>query len=112
MEVDAPLGGKQIVETTYHFEGMKEIDGVRYAVIRPALKVSFAGNEQMTVKEQESNGEILFNVEAGRLHSSSLEQTLTMTQPSGLESRIDQTIKVTITPADEAAGTADSDNKN
>jgi hypothetical protein len=111
VELNMPGSGKQIVETTYRFEGMKEVDGVQYAAFRPDLKMTFEGNPQMTVKDQESNGEILFNVEAGRLHSSSLNQKLTMTQAAGVEAKIDQTIKVTVTPAEEAAGGAEAESQ-
>jgi hypothetical protein len=107
IELTMPGSGKQIVETTYRFEGMKEVDGTQFAVFKPNLKMTFEGNPQMTVKDQESSGEILFNVEAGRLHSSALNQKLTMTQAGGVEAKIDQTIKVAVTPAEEEAA-ADS----
>jgi hypothetical protein len=111
IELTMPGSGKQIVETTYRFEGMKEIDGVQFAAFRPDLKMTFEGNPQMTVKDQESSGEILFNVEAGRLHSSALNQKLTMTQAAGVEAKIDQTIKVTVTPAEEATGGGEAESQ-
>lgn len=99
MELNNPLGGKQVVETTYRYEDTKEIDGVQYAVFRPSLKMSIEGNEQMKVTEQDSSGEVLFNIEAGRLHTSTLDQKITMEQ-LGVKINIEQSIKVDVKPAE------------
>jgi hypothetical protein len=105
VELKHPLGGKQIVETTYTYEGTKDVEGVTYAVFRPNLKMGFEGNEQAKVTAQESSGEILFNIAAGRLHSSVLDQNVTMEQGGGIQAKIDQSIKVNVTPvAAEGAG--------
>jgi hypothetical protein len=102
VEVNNPMGGKQIIETTYRYEGTKDVDGVTLAVFEPTLKMSFEGNPQMKVTAQESSGEILFNVEAGRLHSSTLDQAVTMDQ-GGVQAKIDQSIKVKVTPVEKTA---------
>lgn len=104
MELNNALVGKQVVETTYRYEDTKVIDDVHYAVFRPNLKMSIEGNQQMKVTEQDSSGEILFNADAGRLHTSTLNQKITMEQ-AGVKINIDQSIKVNVTPAaPEASG--------
>jgi hypothetical protein len=56
----------------------------------------------MKIKDQSSDGEVLFNIGAGRLQSTSLKQNVTIEatvngQP--IQQRIDQKIDVTVTPA-------------
>jgi uncharacterized protein DUF6263 len=100
VELSAPGGGKQIVETTYRYDGTKDVDGVNCAVFQPTLKMAYEGENQPKIKEQESSGEILFNVEAGRLHSSKLDQKMTMEQGAGMQMKINQTIAVEVKPAE------------
>ena len=112
VEVNNPMAGKQVIETTYEFEGMKEVDGTTFAAIAPELKMSFEGTPQvqMNVSEQDSSGEILFNVEEGRLHSSNLKQNVTIditVAGQMLQQKIDQTIEVKVTPASEEAAESD-----
>jgi hypothetical protein len=109
VEMNNPTGGKQVIETTYRYEGTKDVDDVTFAVFRPSLKMSFEGTDQAKIKEQNSSGEVLFNVEAGRLHSSKLEQKVSIEQALGIQTKIDQTIAVTVTPA-EAAGAQSTEN--
>ena len=106
IDVNNPMAGKQTVETTYTYDGTKEIDGTNYAVFKPELKMNFEGNAnlQMKIKEQSSDGEVLFNVDEGRLSSSTLEQNVKMDVTVGgasMEQTIDQTIEVEVTPAGE-----------
>jgi hypothetical protein len=59
---------------------------------------------QMKVSDQNSSGEILFDVAAGRLHSTKLEQNVTIDVTVGgqtIQQKIDQTIDVKVTPAAE-----------
>lgn len=112
LEVNNPQAGKQTVETTYRFEEIKEIDGTKYAVIRPQLKMDFAGNPQpnvqMKISEQSSDGEVLFNVEEGRLRSSTLNQKVTIDVTAGgqaMKQKIDQKIDVKVSLAGEDAST-------
>jgi hypothetical protein len=99
-ELNLPTGGKQLVETTYRYEGTKEVDGVICAVFQPTLKMTYEGENQPKIKEQESTGEILFNIEAGRLHSSKLDQSMAMEQATGMQMKLDQSIAVEVKPAE------------
>jgi predicted secreted protein len=104
MEMKNPMAGQQKVETTYTYEGMKDVGGTTYAAFKPELKMTIAGQGQMqmTVKDQKSDGEILFNPEAGRIHSSKLNQDMVMTMKMGdqaFEQKIHQVVDVQVTPA-------------
>lgn len=106
-----PAAGNQTVETTYTFDGTREVDGITYAVIKPAMTMNLAGNPQMEMKmkEQKTNGEVLFNIEAGRLQSMSIDQDIILDIIAGgqtIPGTIDQKIDVTVTPA-FAADTAE-----
>jgi hypothetical protein len=106
VEMNNPMAGKQVVETTYKYVGPKEVEGVNYAVFEPTLKMTFEGTPQvqMKVSEQDSSGEILFDVAAGRLHSTNLKQDVTIDVSVGgqtIQQKIDQTIDVNVTPAGE-----------
>jgi hypothetical protein len=111
----------QTIETTYRYQGSKEIKGAMFAVIKPELKMAFENKPeaakdgqpqqpqqeqqmQMKIKEQKSDGEVLFNVRAGRLHSTTLTQNVTIEQMVGsqlVQQKIDQKINVTVSPAGE-----------
>jgi hypothetical protein len=123
--------GKQIVETIYKYLGTKEIDGVKYAVIKPELKMQFAdadgaaaevpaakdpaalaeapqaakpGKMAMKIAEQSSDGEVLFNIDKGRLYSTTLQQKVTIDASvagQAIQQKIDQKIDVKVTPAGE-----------
>jgi hypothetical protein len=104
VEVNNPMAGKQVIETTYKYVGPKEVDGVTYAVFEPKLNMSFEGTPQvqMKVSEQESSGEILFNIAEGRLHSTKLDQKVTIdltVMGQMIQQKIDQTIEVNVAPA-------------
>jgi hypothetical protein len=65
----------------------------------------------MNIKEQSSDGEVLFNIAAGRLHSTSLNQKVTIQANAGgqaIEQKIDQKIDVTVSPAGEKKPTAEN----
>jgi hypothetical protein len=102
VEVNNPAAGKQIVETTYKYIGTKDVEGVTHAVFQPTVTMSFEG-AQAKITEQSSDGEILFNVAEGRMVSSKLQQHVTIEQPGGGQTKIDQNIVVTVAPAGEAA---------
>jgi hypothetical protein len=56
----------------------------------------------MKVSEQESSGEILFNIAEGRLHSTKLDQKVTIdltVMGQMIQQKIDQTIEVNVAPA-------------
>jgi Family of unknown function (DUF6263) len=125
--INNPVAGKQTVETTYRYEGTKEIEGTTYAVIRPELKMDFgAGDEnqnpdqpqqpqqpnvKMEIAEQSSEGEVLFNIKEGRLHSSELKQNVTIDVTAGgqaMKQKIEQKIVVKVKPTAEADSEAAS----
>jgi hypothetical protein len=133
--INNPQVGKQTVDTTYTFAGMKEIDGKTFAVIKPELKMEFgnagaaegaeakdqpqqpgAPQFQMKIVKQESDGEVLFNVDEGRLHTSTLGQKATIDIKAGgqsVQQNIDQKIDVKVTPdTGEAAPESDSTEKS
>jgi hypothetical protein len=98
MEMQLPGIGKQIAETTYKYEGAKEIDGKEYEVFAPTLTIRYEGGATaVNVGDQKSNGQILFDREAGRLASSELKQDMTLTLSAGgqsIEQKLDQTIEM------------------
>ena len=71
--------GQLNAETTYTYLGPREVAEKPLEVFKFALKLEFGegpGGVQMDVVDQESNGEILFSREAGRLASSKLQQEM------------------------------------
>ncbi|HVT29291.1 MAG TPA: DUF6263 family protein [Lacipirellulaceae bacterium] len=121
VEMKNPAFGVQTVQTTYTYEGMKDIKGTEYAVIHPKLTMKFdnqpkpaAGGQpqqpqqqqvQMNIKDQSSDGQVLFNAKAGRLQSTTLKQDVTIDATvSGhtMQQKIEQKIDVTVTPAGES----------
>jgi len=120
VEVNNPKIGKQLVETKYFYEGTTDIQGQKYALIRPRVTMTFenapppapAASQpqqpaalqpmQLKVKEQNSNGEVLFNIQEGRLYSTSLKQDVTIESSElgrVMLRKIDQKIDVKVTPA-------------
>ncbi len=97
-------GGKLVVETAYRYEGTKNIDGVPHAIFRPSLTLTYDGVNQATITEQESSGETLFNIPAGRLDSTTLSHQVTIEandQGRKVKQKIEQKIAVKVSPADE-----------
>ncbi|QDT01135.1 DUF6263 family protein [Adhaeretor mobilis] len=95
-----PMFGKQTIETTYTYEGSKEVDGKQYAVFKPSLKLAFgdgagAQGAQVAIKDQKSSGEILFDRDAGFLAQSMINQDMNLTITAGGQN-INQVIKQTI----------------
>lgn len=107
VEVNNPAAGKQVVETVYKYLGTNEVEGVTYAKFQPKVTMNFEG-AQVKISQQESDGEILFNVAEGRMDSSKLEQHVTIDQPGG-QTKIDQQIEVKVKPAGEAGGEKPAD---
>jgi hypothetical protein len=101
---NAAGGGNQSVETTYTYDGTRDADGTTYAVIKPSMKMELAQNPmmEMKMKEQKTDGEVLFDLKAGELHSVSMNQNIVMdmvAQGMTMPGTIDQNIAVTMTPA-------------
>jgi hypothetical protein len=101
--------GTQTIETTYRYEGTKDIKGATFALIKPTLKMEFGAAVEgqkpaMSIKEQSSDGEVLFNIAAGRLQSTTLNQKVTIQANAAgqpIEQKIDQKIEVKVSPAGE-----------
>ena len=126
VEMNNPAVGKQTVETTYTYDGTKEVDGTTYAVIKPQLKMDFESKPaeaaegqpkppvpqlSMKIAEQSSDGEVLFNIEKGRLYSTTLQQKVTIdatVNGQTMQQKIDQKIDVKVTPAGEKKAEEDS----
>jgi hypothetical protein len=102
--MDNQAGDKQIVETSYTYDGTKDIDGTSFAVFKPQLTMSYADKDRTgkpSIAEQNSDGEVLFNVPKGRLKSMKLEQHVTInsgspTQPA--QQKLEQKIEVEVSP--------------
>lgn len=98
LEIKNPVTGPQVAETTYRYEGPKEVDGATMEVFTPSLNMTFGegGAAKVEVSEQDSSGEILFNRDKGRLESSHMKQTMTMNigaeGEGGVTMKMDQTI--------------------
>jgi hypothetical protein len=98
------VAGDQVVESSYRYEGTKEVDGRTYAVFRPGLEITFTGkeSERTKLKEQDSSGEVLFDVAAGRLQSATLKRGLTMdvtVAGETVEQQVEQTVEVKLSPS-------------
>jgi hypothetical protein len=115
LETDNPKGGKQIIETTYIYEGTKDVDGTTYAVIKPQQRFDFVAPPEndsapapqrasIKVVEQSSEGEVLFNVEAGRLHSMTVDNKVTVETSADdkpIQPKIEQKIVLKLAPVDK-----------
>ncbi len=114
VEMNNPAVGMQTVETTYRYDGTKDIEGTKFAVIKPELKMEFEkggakpGGQppqlSMKIADQSSDGEVLFNIEKGRLHSTTLTQKVTIDATVNgqvMQQKIDQKIDVKVAPAGE-----------
>jgi hypothetical protein len=109
--VKNPTGSDQTVETTYTYDGTRDTDGTTYAVIKPSLKMQLAKNPmmEMKMKEQKTDGEVLFDLKAGKLHSISIDQNIAMdmvSQGQTMPGTIDQNIEVTVSPSNDEPATA------
>lgn len=104
VDVNSPGGGKLIVDTAYRYEGQKDIGGVPHAIFRPSLTLSYDGVNEAKITQQESSGETLFNIPAGRLNSTTLAHKVTIeadVQGQKVQQKIEQKIEVKVSPADE-----------
>jgi hypothetical protein len=121
VEMNNPAFGKQTVETTYVYDGVKEMDGAKFAVIKPQLKMEFENKpgaaQPMTMKiaDQSSEGEVLFNIDQGRLSSTTLQQKVTIdatVNGQSLQQKIEQNIDVKVSPVGEKTSDADEQPKD
>jgi hypothetical protein len=104
-ETNLPAVGKQTAETTYRYEGPKEVDGQKLEAFSAKVDLKFTvGQVPVEVAKQESEAEILFDREAGRLKSSSIKQNTALKITVGnqtINQTIDQTIKMKWLPEKE-----------
>lgn len=125
VEIQSPAAGKQTVETTYTYEGTEDVEGTKYAVIKPQLKMAFdaapaaagagkAPQAPMKIANQSSEGKVLFNIAKGRLYSTDLKQSVTIdaTTATGqtFQPKIDQDIKIRVTAAGEKKAEESAEN--
>lgn len=83
VEMPIPGVGVQRVVTTYTYDGKREVEGDNLEVIKTQIEASVQpsdppGAMAITFSEQQSQGEVLFDSEAGRPVASSLEHQFTM----------------------------------
>jgi hypothetical protein len=111
MEMPIPVVGKQTIETTYTYQGTKDVDGKQQAAIAAKRTVKYdepkAGPIQVAIKEQTSDGETLFNVTDGRLNTATLSQQITIEATGGgqaITQKLDQKSTVTVRPAEATTG--------
>jgi hypothetical protein len=95
--------GKQVVETSVRFKEVKEVEGQKIAVFEPSVKMNFDAS-QVKVTEQSSKGEILFNVDQGRMTSLQKELSVTFEEANVGQTKIGHKIEVKVTPAVAEAG--------
>ena len=111
MEMKNPMTGPIIVETTYKYEGPREVDGKQFEVFKPSIKLSYGegGATKIEMGEQSSEGEILFDREEGRLTSSSIKQKMKQKFTSGgqvMNQTVDQTVDMKWVSEEDAAAEA------
>lgn len=103
---ELPDAGEQTIETSFRYEGAKQVGDPSMAVIRPTRTISFARDEvtERTVKEQSSVGEIQFDRAAGRLFGSAFNHNVTIAvelAAGSAEQKIEQTVQVKLAPPGE-----------
>jgi hypothetical protein len=98
--------GKMDVVTTYDYAGAKDVDGQSFEAISLTPEIASVpepnAQMQMEIKDQKADGEVLFNRELGRIHSSHLVQSMVMEMKvSGqtLNANIDQTVDMKLKDA-------------
>jgi len=103
--MENPVAGKILTETTYQYQGSRDVEGQKLEVFVPTSVTRF-GDENLPngaslrVENQETTGEILFNRSAGRLDSTSIHQRIDLVITVGgneVNQHLDQTIKFRMT---------------
>jgi len=98
--------GKQATETVYRYLGTREVDGTTFAVIKPEQRFNFREAPQQgapaEVAQQQSEGEILFDVAKGYLASMNVDNTVTIntatTDGNQIQPKIEQKIALKLSP--------------
>lgn len=99
--VKTPLGIS--VETSYTYDGVKEVDGKKFARFLPSVTMNVQGSSTMQtkVKDQKSDGEVLFDIEQGRLASMDrkYQAALEITEVGrAMQEQVSQNIQVKLAP--------------
>lgn len=106
-ETKNPAIGTQVIETTYKYEGPREVDGKTMEVFTPTLVMKYEagdGGTKIEVVGQESSGEILFNRDDGRLESSKIEQGMDLkfnAQGHDATQKLDQVVETKWMPEEK-----------
>ena len=85
-EMKNPQIGTITSTITYRYLGPREVKGKEFEVFSIALEMDYGdgmAGVTIEVENQDSHGEVLFDREAGRLHSSKLQQDLDMAIGAG-----------------------------
>ncbi len=121
IEIKNPMFGKQVVTSKFTYVGTTEVGGETFETFTPEIQMKFMKDEKaddigdadvpeqpampmptdFKVTAQSTDGEVLFDREAGRLAASHVEQKFTMQMKMGeqaIETKIDQTIDVKVKP--------------
>lgn len=101
--INSAGGTAESIEMTFTYDGTRDADGTTYAVIKPSLKLDLGQSPavQMKVKDQKTDGEVLFDVQAGELHSLSINRKLTIdiaAMGQTMPGMMDQNIEIKVTP--------------
>jgi hypothetical protein len=93
-EIANPVLGQQVIKTTYRYVGPKDVEGRTFEAFAPTIEITFAGTEsaKAEITDQTSEGEMLFNREAGRLESSQMDQSMKLVLTIGAQ-KVNQTIE-------------------
>ena len=90
-----------IMDASYTYRGTQERDGRQAAHIATTVKMAFQG-DQVQVKNQQATGSIYFDVAAGRMTDTSLDQKMTMTLTVAgqtVDQEVTTKLQLTIAPA-------------
>ncbi len=110
----APLG-PCTASTTYQLEKIRTQLSSKFAIVRPDVTVTLGNSSEheessVAIDEQSSSGEIVFDLTAGRLESSQIEQKITLrTRSEGSEAigTLDQLLEIhRLPPAKKSPSTA------
>lgn len=76
-EINYPAQGRQIVKTTYTFEGIENRGGRALAKITPEVEVDFPDAEKsLTIAKQDSSGTIYFDTGSGKVSQMDVEHSM------------------------------------
>ena len=103
VQMEHPVYSTVTCRTSYEYKGPREVEAETMEVFAPTIEISYENAElpdggKLTVLNQKSEGEILFNRTLGRLNSTVLTNVALMQIESAgqtIRQTINQTVKVT-----------------